>query len=799
MHTLAGNRDSIPAEFIRDVYSNGDFVHYIEALHDNTVYQGNHSGQWSNADRLLFSINGNPYYMNLYYVDGIRLDDRFNPGSTLYVPNIEHYNFTIDPSGSKICFSRDGKDSDYLMFQGNIGGIGGISPGSNRIIHIFHRAGWEGAYKPELSIPYRPHIRHAFSLETYISNTLKNGVKYDHHVSTEYGSRALPKYDADGIMDQSPIYNSPYYKIQLDGKWHINGKYLWEAGYYANISGKKDYNSELYYNWEEVARLFTFSSTIFAKKHGLKYDLNTSLTYSLNNVKHNNINFGRNIVDQDGESFEPWLPDGNTHDFSWFIRYENTLNPHLKLIGESYNTLFYFNPSLNSFHNDIFYKLPDPIESHFPEGTFVPVVNERIPLMHFEWNSNSFTSGLLDNQVGAEYERSFHNNFNLKTSFAASLDGFLLGGSRSKISANIIGQIFALYAPSRHFNFGLKISHDRIRYNYDFIRFFSRDYLNGEAYGAASKRLMLTSGGKYRELKQKLRQTTFASVELPIYINFGKKGNHEIALLQTYRKYFNVWNTFFKGDLFQYGYYDNNVYFYKPGEKKYEIGYLPDGIMGHNFFKRTPFYISQLTRYTFQNSKFFISASWQSMMLGSISALGNGPVTNNVGALSESTANPNTFKVAGNPGPYAAAGRADQDKAYIFRVYTAYNFFKSLQVGINLKWTDGQPFTNYHTFLNHDDEGNAQAAIIPSRSRGINPIDGDFGSRENAIFNIDMHARFQWIYKKHKMSVTLMCYNIFDFGNSINEYCFNDGLNDHRADMVLNIPRGLILKFQVGL
>lgn len=797
-HVSAQTQDSVPASFIRDFYHNGDFVHYIEALNDHIVYQGNHSGQWSNPDRLLLSINGNPFYMNRYYYDGIRLDDRFNPGSTLYVPNLEHYDMVINTTSSAILLSHDNQDANYAMAQGNFGGLGGVSPGSEKIIHIFHRAGWEGAYKPELSIPYRPHIRHAFTVDAALAKENEKGSLSRQHIYATYGSRTLPKYDGDGLIDLSPTYNSPYYKVQFDGSRRINDPVIKELGYFFNVSGKNDYNSELYYNWEEVAKLFTLSATLYGKGGIGSHRVNSALTYSLNNVKHANLSFSRNIVDQDGESFEPWQPDGNTHELTWFVGYEKRLNPRFKLKGEFYNSLMIFRPSASVFQNETFLKLPDPIESHFPDGDFVPVVHEKIPLMTYHWQSSPFTGGLLDNRFGVEYSQDFSHRFLLKGNLSATLDAFLLRESRSKVSPNFIANVEGAYM-SPHFNISVKLSHDRVRYNYDDIRFFSVDYLNGEAFSDATGKLMLTTGGKYRDMKRGLKQTAFVSAEIPIVINFGKKRRHEIALIQSYRKYYNVWNTYFDGDPSQYGHFTDGVFFYNPGEKHYSVGYLPKGIMGDNFFTRTPYYLSQLTRYTFQSSKVFVSVSWQSMQFGSTSALGNGPVSNNIGALSESTANPNTFTVASNPGPYAAAGRADQDKAFIFRCYAAYNVSKWLQLGINAKWTDGQPFTSFHTVMETDADGNRQVAVIPAHSRGTNPIDGDFGSRENAIFNIDLHARCRWTYLKHNMSLTLSCYNIYDFGNSINEYCFNDGLNDGRADMVLNIPRGLIITYQLEL
>lgn len=791
--------DSVSASFIRDVYHNGDFVHYIEALNDYIIYEGNFSGQWSTPDRLLFSINGNPYNMNRYYYDGIRLDNRFAPGSTLYVPNIEHYNMEIGLATAKMQFTHDDKDSRYMLFQGNVGGLGGISSGSEKIIHLFHRAGWEGAYKPELSIPYRPHIRHAFTFESSFYHPTRWDTPADYHIYATYGSRAISRYDADGLMEDAPLYNSPYYKVQFDGRFKLNGEYLRQAGFYANISGKKDDNSEIYFNWEEVSRLTTFSATLFGKGAVNGNELSTALTYNLNNRKHANLCFDRNVIDQDGESMEPWEPDGTTHELTWFVGYEKQLTEHIKLVGEGYNSLFRFNPSVRSFVNNIYCKLPDPIESHFPDGEFTPVVHERIELMRREQTTSPFTAGLLDNQFSAVYSRRFSSKFRLDASLGVSLDGFLLGGGRSKVSPNFLAGVEATFVGSRHFDIAVALTHDRIRYNINDIHYFSRDYLNAKVYSATTNDLMATSGGEYHKLKSHLGQPSFVSLDIPIHIYFDKHRRHELALIQTYRKYYNVWNTSFDGDLERYGHFVDDIFYFNPGEKYYTVGYIPAGTMGHNFFTDSPYYFSQLSRYTYHGDKVYLSVSWQSLQLGCLSALGIGPVANNVGVLSESTANPNTFKVMDNPSRYSAAGRGDQDKGFVFRLYAAYNISKMFQVGVNMKWTDGQPFTHYHTAFYTDDADNRQVAVVPTRSRGTNPIDGDFGERENAIFNIDLHARMKWRCLERDMSLTLLCYNIFDFGNSINEYSFNEGLNDYRADMILNVPRGLILTYQIKL
>ena len=223
--------------------------------------------------------------------------------------------------------------------------------------------------------------------------------------------------------------------------------------------------------------------------------------------------------------------------------------------------------------------------------------------------------------------------------------------------------------------------------------------------------------------------------------------------------------------------------------------------MGNGFLVNTPYYMSQTSRYTYRGRKFMFSLSWQSMMGVGLAALGNGPVANNIGALSETTANPNTQSTITNASAtHPGVGRLDQDKAYVCRIYLAYNVTKWFQFGVTGRWTDGQPFMFYNTATSTDANG-TQVAIRPVCTRGINPTDGNFGCRESALFNIDLHARFCWAVRQHPMSLSLLCYNLYDFGNVYNEACFAQGacgLN-RGPNISLTIPRGIIGTLKIEL
>ena len=111
--------DSVRAEFFRDFYHQDHLAHWLDALSDHTVYQGLHLGQWDDSGQLMFSLDGNSYRWNRYYLDGFRVDNRFTAGSTSYVPNMEQYDLRIDPATSVMSFTLDTLAPDYTSLSYN--------------------------------------------------------------------------------------------------------------------------------------------------------------------------------------------------------------------------------------------------------------------------------------------------------------------------------------------------------------------------------------------------------------------------------------------------------------------------------------------------------------------------------------------------------------------------------------------------------------------------------------------------------------------------------------------------------
>ena len=573
------------------------------------------------------------------------------------------------------------------------------------------------------------------------------------------------------------MYQSDYYKVQADGQLPIPTNTVFDyIGYRMNFSGREDGGSELLYNYNEVYDHKNYSGMLYAKgKH-----LTTGLNWSTNLVAHDNQEFRKNILDQDGESFEPWIADGKTHELSWAVNYQQPLTKWLTVHVDAYNSMIHFSPRNQYFTNIVY------IQS--------PIDKETRDLYRYEWESKAYTGGLLENTIGLNAHYEVNDKLSLNAHLDITLDAILLR-NKSKVNGNIQAGINLDVHPCRWFEMGVSLSHERMPYTMDHLRYFSDDYMNANVYYAGTNDLYATTGGKYHHYKKGLLQTSYLELDIPIHLHFGR---HEIVLQQSYKKFFNAWHTYYVGDASDYGYYENNdgvdVFYLNGGVQQYEVGVAPT--FGNNWLMNSPYYFSQLTRYTYTGKKVLVSLSWQSMQASGHCGLGNGFQTNNLGALTETTANPNTSNVIANQsGEYAGVGRYNLDKGYVCRFYLAYNICKWVQAGVTIKWTDGKPFTDYLYYTHAN-----QVSILPRSSRGTNPTDGNFGKRHCAKYNIDLHIQGQWQVRNTPMRLNIECYNMWDFCHDLAEMSFvQDIPQAHRASMIMDIPIGLLATYTIEL
>ena len=88
--------DSVSSEWMREWYQYGDLRHYLDNHCDVTTYLVESTGEWATPEQLLFSINGNSYRWNKYYLNDFRINSRISAGDVLYDPDLFAHSMYID-------------------------------------------------------------------------------------------------------------------------------------------------------------------------------------------------------------------------------------------------------------------------------------------------------------------------------------------------------------------------------------------------------------------------------------------------------------------------------------------------------------------------------------------------------------------------------------------------------------------------------------------------------------------------------------------------------------------------------
>lgn len=778
--------DSTQSSFFHDWYQTTDLGHYLDNYNDYVVYEAETTGEWNLGDRNVFSIAGNSFRQNKYRLNGMRIDSRAQVGHTLLHTQMDRTGLALDYHNGVLSFTDDSIQQALIRLTGNIGNLGGISPGTKELINLFHSSGEERTIDSR-PMDMRNHIVGAGTLDATVVIPAY-GKRYYQHAYVHYGQRKLTAFDHTGI---SGMFPSEYYTAQLDGELPIpQNKVIDHLNYFFVTNGRTDYGSELYFNANELADNRAYHAGVYATKlFANEGKLVLGLSYEMNDTQHDTLSFERNLLDHDGEAFEPWYADGQLHSANLSIQYDQPLLPWLRVHAEMYNSLIHFNPTINQWSNLIF-------TQSFNE-------KEPTPLYTYHWQSNDFTSGILENEALVIAEKEVIDGMKLYGHLGVSLDGICLGEGKSVITPNWLAKIAMDYEPCWWFRFGVSLSHHRMSYTWDEVRYLSNDYMNGEI-RYADNTLLATTGGQYHTPDKELwmRQPSYAVLDLPIQFTFGPSHRHRFSLINSIRKYYNQWFTDYADGLDANMVKEGDFYYMREGEKQYAVTTQPMDLMSSTIGGRTPYYMSNLVKYTYTGKKWFVMVSWQSYLMAGLSTMGNGPLHNNIGSLSESSANPNTYlaKEEMDKGLlYQGNCRLNQDKSFIMRMQVTYNACKYFSIGFNGKFKDGQPFSNYRTIAYTSPSGHPQIAIYNVDAKGINMENAEFGKREDAFFNFELRATGRWWVKNVPMSLEAMCYNIYDFGTALTEYTFDQSFKHGRRTMSMCIPRGILFTLRVGL
>ena len=800
--TLLSKMDSVPNDgveskssaFFRDVYLHNDLAHYLDNLSDYVIYETETTGSFNLPDQFTFFVSGNSYRWNKFYLDGFRIDSRFSAGSTAYQPDMYTHSINLEYSRSILNFSTDSTIPNSLALRYNVGGLGGISPTTEKLVNLFHNTASQRMFKPIL---FRDKMRDAGTVS--FNYAIPSGGKlYGQQFYADFGTRMLVGFDETGINSYTP---ENFFKVQMAGELPIKLGNLFDRTNYLSIVSQRDnLYTEFNYGKDEVAKQNAYSFSFYGNKVRTDYKYTSGFTLATNKVQHANLNFSRNMIDVDGEGLEPWYPDGVTTELSHSLNFTKNLGAGWQLCLDSYNSLIYFSPTVSSFQNAIYAR---------KENVTLDMVMPFQSLYVYNWKSNAFASGLLENALSLKKEVKLAKDLHLKASFDLTYDAMLVA-SKSMFKPNWQTKLGLSYNPVKWFSTELNFDRNRVSFNIEDIRYFSNDYMNADVYywkdangdrqyqESEKSDYFTSTGGRYHQTAGNLRQQSYVVFDMPMYFRFG---NHEFAWLNTYEIYYNNVTTRLDKPADQYGTTETNatgdkqIFYFNNGPVNYVVDYYPSSYMKTDKFYditvNTPHYAATTIKYTYNSERFYCSFSWCCNLMNGVSALGNGPLSNSLGIYSETSANPNTA--------YKILGRLDQDRSYIGRVLMSYKFTKNLSFGVTGKFKDGVPFTSFDTQLKVDPSGNAQLAMWNARTKGTNSITDEFGTRKDAFFNFDLRAAYKGTAMNHPYEIQMMMYNVYDFGTELTEYTFEPDDVRTRYALQLNIPRGLMVTAKIGL
>ena len=788
--------DTVSSEWIREWYQYGDLRHYLDNHCDMTTYQTETTGEWGTPEPYLFSINGNSYRWNKYYLNGFRLDSRVDAGSAYYTPDLFSHSMAIDYNRGAVYWTPDSVVTPQIRLSGQAGNIGGYSVLAKKILDLQPGASAIHRLADDRPIHSRKHTIGAGTVDLTYGIPLGDHF-YRQHFYADYGVRKLLSYDYTGI---NGTYDARYYHVQLDGQFPLAPNAAFDGLYYILRAGHRaDGYSEFGYNANEVAWRTESSLSIYGKKNfGRAGQLTTGLTYALHRDTHRELEFSRNTIDVDGEALYPWYPDGRTHELHWALDYQYAILPWLKLHMDSYNSFFAFRPSQTNWQN------AEYIQGYDMEAP--------IALYDYRWSSAAFCSGMLENAVSLEARYQVLPWMELSGSISATLDGMIVGG-KSKVTPCWEAKAAMHIEPVKWFKMDLIVANYRIPYTYEQIQFMSNNYLNGEVYYAGTNTLLTTTGGRYHQWGKGLWQPQYVAVDLPIVFTIGR---HEISILSSFKKYYNTWSvgmadgygdSFYPASVQQLKGGENqyNVYGLQPQERYYDVVNAPrtgSGVWG------TPVFASNVIKYTYNGKKAFFSLSWQSYLGTGVATFSNGAQSLDMNVLSESAASPNSMLIdanmqQGDPG-IRTLSRMNQDHAFIARIQLGVNITKNWQLSMSGKFRDGIAFSTLRTYVDTDAAGQSQAIVWNANTRGVNVRDGNFGKRTDSFFNIDLRLKYRGAIRGVPFSVQAICYNIWDFSTELVEYnMYYDATGkdqpEGRTPLSLCTPRGLMLTLSVGL
>lgn len=769
--------DSIP-QFLSDDY--GFFLgSYAEGIY---VHQATTSG-FSIHDKVLAAFDGVPFQQTQYLLNGFNVTDALLPGTALYDFPLNGYDLQLQPIDATIAFERKHLFPQFY-FQVQTGHLGGRFPGADGISRFIY--GHKNAFDRKiLDFTERNRAHYNIDMGFDWADKKNEMQKWTNRFIGTIASRNIADFNFAGVRG---AYNNAFWKLQNDfellhtksstsvlAKLSYNDAYFVERGFQERAQAKSH---------EQVV-------TVFNKRSSARLDLNFGINlHHLYLVAHDR-NFSRNVIDQDGEGFEPWYADGSflqiNPNVSGGLRFGK--NKLFEFAWQSENQIITHRPKTKNWQHTTYFQT-DSIST--------------TSLALYDFSSESNVVGLFKERVSLRWQQQF-GDLSLRAAVTPTLDA-LITGENNIVSPNFEVDFELDYNVKRHFFIYAALYRRVMSYNYEQAKFLSHKHLNSDKFywndinnnlevdEGEKGGLQQAIGGKTHFLASNLSQPHNYGFELALEGRFKQErirfGMHGKMILN--RKPLHVQ---YKDGILPNGSYQilqgDSIFILNDNQTvAYEVGNLSktavlDKTENDSKFFNQPFYAGVTAHLSYRSKKWLMFTSFTAYMNPGIGgAIGNGPYANSLNLLSESVASPNSL--------YKNYGRLDADRSYIAKLLATFTPSEKFSMAIQVKYIDGQPFNFYKSELVSNANGN-DVIVWNNGIKGDNPFTGEFNTRTDGIWNLDVRMRITKQLNKGKLQFNIELSNIVDFGMALKEYNFQPAISSNRSALDLEIPRGLRL------
>lgn len=540
-------------------------------------------------------------------------------------------------------------------------------------------------------------------------------------------------------------FNEPYFLIS--GAAVVTPKSeTWSASFAAEYRQRNNLYAELHYAEEET--LAEDALTLFAGYEGRNIRANATLKYL--RLEHQNPSFTRDLLDPDGEGFNPYFPDGQILaaliDARWqrgplFVHAIENLQTHFA----AQNSWTHALTTGNDPYGRLELRSGDTL---IYSGEQKAGVTDTVELQPFRLDYSIFATLALSADSGGK------NALFLPDAGAKMILAF-------KLDPN----------DPESFEPFLALAKIPLPISLDLTRKLDPDWLSGEYYLSEADAPIDVLGGEHLTVSPALVRPNSYSGGLGMKIWPG--AGWRLTLQGLFRAYKDTpWLELEGGPSAHGGTDKNGRYYFNEGERNYVLVNYPD--------HRPPFYAGFHLQLFKRSENFLFELSFAALNAIANTAFGNGATSNDLGIVDESTGNPNSA--------IEGVANLDGDRAFLFKLLVGYRVFEGFWLSALVRHKDGQPFAFFDDQTQNNQLSRAYASNRGSPLKYSRPL---AGPREDFQLEMSLLASYEYSIAGLGFLSRVECSNLFDFGNELQERSTPVGRNT-RATLEQQIPRALI-------